>query len=199
MSLSNKDHLLSAAITDAMIAKSIAQALRHEHANVTPAIMQIEKITGIKAITARKWYNGKHVPRSRHLLTLALYYPQVLQAICELMGIGALWQEMARSGIIDKMQTHLDEKWGKWKKQALEVDRFVHIHVRLNAHVAVQMNQRQLWFLGQLQQGYKMQAGDLVDIWHVHTKTAKRDVLGLLEAELIVPMKTGRNCRYKLL
>ncbi|MFN9114969.1 MAG: hypothetical protein ACK5XN_33325 [Bacteroidota bacterium] len=80
----------------------------------------------------------------------------------------------------------------------MEKDKFVLIRVRLDAHKAVQLNQRQLWFLGQLQQGYKMRAEDLVDTWHVHSKTAGRDVKTLQEANLISSSKHGGYRWYEL-
>jgi hypothetical protein len=63
----------------------------------------------------------------------------------------------------------------------------------------VQLNQRQLWFLGQLQQGYIMHAGSLVDTWQIHAKTARRDLKGLLKAGLIQSMKNCQPRCYELL
>lgn len=63
----------------------------------------------------------------------------------------------------------------------------------------MQLNQRQLWYLGQLQQGEQMIASNIVETWRVHSKTARRDVKGLLEAKLIVAIKIGRINRYELL
>ena len=93
MSPAGKDHYLPLKITDDMIAKRISDALRHEHADITAAVKQIERITGINASTASKWYKGKYAPKSRHLLTMAAYYPQVLQAVCDLMGMNAIWRQ----------------------------------------------------------------------------------------------------------
>ncbi len=78
------------------------------------------------------------------------------------------------------------------------VDKSVLIYVRVDAHIAVQLNQRQLWFLGQLQQGYKISSEELVNMWRVHSKTAGRDVKGLQEAGLIHCVKHAKQRRYEL-
>ena len=130
---------------------------------------------------------------------LAAHFPQVLQAVCELMGMGVVWQEAVRMGIVEIMRVKLDAKYRNWKKASTEVDKFVHIRVRVDAHTAVQLNQRQLWFLGEVQHGHNMHARDLMGIWHVHAKTAGRDVKGLVEAELIRPVKRHRPHYYEIL
>jgi hypothetical protein len=78
------------------------------------------------------------------------------------------------------------------------MDKFVLIRVRVDAHIAMQLNQRQLWFLGQLQQGYRMHIYELMVMWRVHMKTAKRDAAGLLQTGLIRAVKQGRQCHYEL-
>ena len=189
MSLPKKDHYFPRQISDAIVAEYVSAALRQEHSDISAALKHIERITGIPATTARKWYKGKYAPKSRYLLSLAMHYPDVLQAICELMGFGDLWREVIRPRVEDDMRARLDAKRGKWKKTSSVTDKFVLICVRVDARTAVQLNQRQLWFLGQLQQGYKMRAKDLVNTWRVHAKTAGRDVKGLQEAGLIHAFK----------
>lgn len=182
-------------ITDAIIAKSVSDALRHEHADIHSAIKQIERITGINALTANNWYKGRYAPKSSYLLMLAAHYPEVLHVVCKLMGMEALWQHAISLGIVDSMRARLHKKW---KRPCAIGDKFVPIHVRVDAQIAVQLNQRQLWFLGHLQQGNQMTASGITATWHVHSKTARRDIKGLLEAKLIVCIKTGRTNHYAL-
>jgi Fic family protein len=182
-----------------MIAEHVSSALRREHVNISAALKHIEGITSIPAKTASKWYEGKYAPKSRHLLTLAAHYPEVLQAVCELMGMGSVWRQAVRMGVVESMRAQLNERWEKWNKLSMKRDKFVLIRVQVDAHTAVQLNQRQLWFLGQMQQGYIMRAENLVDTWRIHAKTARRDLKGLLEAELIQPMKNCQPRCYELL
>ncbi len=189
MSFTNKDHYLPCRISDEMIAEHVSTALRQEHANISAALKHIERITGIPAKTASKWHKGEYAPKSRHLLTLAAHYPEVLQAVCELMGMGPVWRQAVRMGAVETMRARLNERWEKWNKLSMERDKFVLIRVRVDAQTAVQLNQRQLWFLGQLQQGFRMRAEDVVDTWRVHGKTARRDMKGLQDAGLIKAVK----------
>jgi hypothetical protein len=50
-----------------------------------------------------------------------------------------------------------------------------------------------------MQQGYIMHAGNLVDTWRIHAKTARRDLMGLVKAGLIQPMKNCQPRCYELL
>jgi hypothetical protein len=185
-------------ITDAMIAKRVSDALRHEHADIHSAIKQIERITGINALTASNWYKGRYAPKARHLLMLASYYPQILYAVCEMMSTTPVWQNGIDTQMVEAMQKNLEHQWQGWKKSPAIGDRSVTIRVRVDRHYAGQMNQRQLWFLGQLQQGHAIHINDLMTVWQIHQRTAKRDVSGLLTAGLIVPVRSGRTCRYQL-
>ena len=194
MSFTKKDHYFPSRISDQLVAQYVSSALQHEHAHISAALKHIEGVTGISAKTASKWRSGKYAPKSRHLLTLAGHYPEVLQAVCELMGMGAIWRHAVKMGTVESMRAQLNERWEKWNKLTIERDKFVHIRVRLDAHKAMKLNQRQLWFLGQLQQGYRMQTFDIADTWRVHIKTARRDVKGLQGSGLIKASKrSGKN------
>ena len=113
-----------------------------------------------------------------------------------LLGMEPLWHHAVSLGLVETMHSKLNKKMSQ--RSAIG-DKFVPIHVQVDARIAVQLNQRQLWFLGQLQQGDKMVAASIVENWHVHSKTAGRDVKGLLEAKLVVAMRIGRMKRYELL
>lgn len=198
MSPVRNDRYLLPKITDEIIAKRVSDALRQEHKNVHAAIKQIERITGIKALTARHWYDGVYAPKSRHLLMLAVYYPQVLYAVCEIMSPETISSNGIDMHAAKAMQTHLERHWEGWKKPQAIGDRSVTIRVRVDRQYAGQLNQRQLWFLGQLQQGMAIHAGDLVKTWDVHIRTAKRDIAGLLESKLVNAKRSGRKCSYEL-
>lgn len=198
MSPVRNDRYLLPKITDAMIAKRVSEALRQEHANVHAAVKQIERITGISAMTARHWYDGIYAPKSRHLLMLAVFYPQVLYAVCEMMSADPMLQHGVDPHAAQAMQSHLEKQWRGWKKPDPIGDRSVTIRVRVDRHYAGQMNQRQLWFVGQLQQGHEVHIDDLMNTWAIHQRTAKRDIAGLLGAKLVVALRSGRKCRYIL-
>ncbi len=198
MSPIRNDRYLLPKITDEIISKRVSEALRQEHENVHAAVKQIERITGISAQTARHWYDGIYAPKSRHLLMLAVYYPQVLYAVCEMMSTDSVIQTGIDPHAAKAMQSHLEEQWNSWRKPTPTGDRSVTIRVRVDRHHAGQMNQRQLWFLGELQQGHEMHISDLMSVWRVHERTAKRDIAGLLQSNLIMAVRAGRKCSYQL-
>ncbi|MDE3015748.1 MAG: hypothetical protein KGI29_02360 [Pseudomonadota bacterium] len=199
MSVTKKGHSGHSGITNKILGKMVRAALLEAHADMSASLRHIARNTGISYSTVGKWYKYEYTPKSNHLLIIASLYPQVLQMLLEHMGFGSLWQEAMRMGIVETMRTRLDEKCKNRNKLSMERDKFVHIYVRVDAHTAVQLNQRQLWFLGQLQQGYIMHAGNLVDTWQIHAKTARRDLKGLLKAGLIQPMKNCQPRYYELL
>ena len=198
MSFTKKPQYFPPKITDKMIAQNVAEALRYEHAHISAMLKHIEAVTGIPAKTVSKWIEGHYAPKSRHLLTLMACYPEVLHAICDIAGMKSLWQHAVQMGLVDTMRTQLDTRWKRWQQSPAIGDKFVPIHVRVDARIAVQLNQRQLWFLGNLQQGGKMVAANIVETWCVHAKTARRDVKGLLEAKLVVAIRAGRTNQFKL-
>lgn len=181
-----------------MIAQNVASALRQEHAHISAMLKHIEAVTGIPAKTASKWIEGHYAPKSRHLLTLMACYPEVLRAICEMAAMESLWQHKVQMGLVDTMRTQLDARWKRWNKSPSIGDKLVTIHVCVDRHLTGQMNHRQLWFLGQLQQRHEVHVGNLVDVWGIHVRTAKRDIAGLLESKLVNTKRSGRKCIYEL-
>lgn len=198
MSPSQTEQELFPRITNKLIAKKISEALHKEHADVHSASKQMERITGINTLTACNWYKGRNVPNASNLLMLMAYYPEVLHTICELMGMDQIWQCAVQVGIIDTMRKRLDRQWTRWKKSTSIGDKSVTIQVRVDRHLTGQMNQRQLWFLGQLQQGYKMHIHNLMEVWGIHERTGKRDLSGMIKAGLVTPIRSGRKCQYVL-
>jgi hypothetical protein len=47
------------------------------------------------------------------------------------------------------------------------------------------LNQRQLWFLGLVQQGYQVKAADIASFWGVSSRTAKYDMADLVRLRLV--------------
>ena len=182
-------------ITDAIIAKKMSSALRREHEDVHSAIKHIERITGINGLTASNWYKGRYAPKSSYLLILARHYPEVLRTLVMLLGMEPLWQYAVSLGLPETMHSKLNEK--RNQRSAIG-DKPVTIHVRVDRHLTGQMNHRQLWFLGQLQLGNEMHIQNLMDVWDIHQRTAKRDLSGMMGAKVIVAIRLGRTCRYKL-
>ena len=61
-----------------------------------------------------------------------------------------------------------------------------------------QLNQRQLWFLGELQKNAPMRVSDITEIWGVVARTAKRDLAQLVALRMVVFTGTKRHGHYIL-
>jgi hypothetical protein len=59
------------------------------------------------------------------------------------------------------------------------------INLTLPLRIASELNQRQLWFLGLLQQGERRKADHIAATWQVSTRMAKYDVEALVKKGLI--------------
>ena len=60
------------------------------------------------------------------------------------------------------------------------------------------VNERQRWFMEQLQRGGQVKAEDIVSQWQVSLATAKRDIASLREKELIEFVGAAKTGSYRL-
>lgn len=192
MSFGKNDQIMTSAIAEEMITFLVQKILRQEYKNQTSAVKRIGQKTGIEIRTIRNWYEGKKAPKSAHLLILTRYYPQLLQEIIKLVGDVDLWTSNDRVSYPSVFIT--DARQNSTSEQIYSA-RSCTINVTFNIEMSGKLNQRQLWFLGLLQQGYKTKTTDIVSIWGVSARAAKYDIEGLVALNLIHftgPRKTGR-------
>ncbi len=192
MSFTQKDQVLLDEITDQMVAALVANALRAEHADTSAVIKRIGKLTGANLHSIRKWYQGHNAPKSAHLLMLAKIYPNVLRRMLEIIGRYDAWELCTENDIPEKMES----TFYKASNEDIYSIKFVTINVVVDARIAGQFNQRQLWFLGQLQRGSKVRAEDIVMTWQISVITAKRDIAGLVDAGMIEFVGARKNGYY---
>lgn len=186
MSLVSKDQVFSTQITDKLVAVLVAQALRQEHAATDAVVKRIARATQASPTTVRKWYEGQNAPSSAHLLTLMGTYEGVLQTMLHIAGRGEIFEadSFEREAPLNAL------------RQAFYGDRFVTLNVVVNSQLAANLNQRQLWFLGQLQQDRLVRAEDIVRVWGVVLRSAKRDIKLLVDNKSIRYVGGKRNGRY---
>lgn len=186
---------LHATFSKKFVASRVSKALRNAYAELPTAIKWIERITGVKAQTASKWYRGINAPNSGHLLHLAIYYPEILEVICEMIGRTDAWQAIARQHIPELMKKTIQESHPNHRFRG---DKFVTPKSTSGTKIHLRFNQRQRWFLEKLQQGYRLHAKDIVIVWDVHKRTAKRDIAGLVSAGLIIFNRSEKIGRYSI-
>ncbi|HEU5047350.1 MAG TPA: hypothetical protein VFT64_05835 [Rickettsiales bacterium] len=193
MSCTQTGKVLPARITSETIAASVAGVLRREHHKSGSALKSIQRVTGASYDSACKWHRARNAPKSASLLRLAAHYPQILRVILELIGRSDVWNLCLQHAIPQKMLTELPRKTSL---SSAYDDTFVVLNVLVDLQTGCQLNQRQLWFLGKLQQGGRAWAQDLCSVWQVNHRTAQRDIAGLVQANLIRFTGAKKNGRY---
>ena len=72
-------------------------------------------------------------------------------------------------------------------------------NVSVNVSVNVPVNQRQQWFIDQIQRHVKVSAKEIAEHWKVSEKTAKRDITDLKQKSVIAFSGAAKNGSYYLL
>ena len=192
MSLSNDDQVFHSDLALKKLALEMQKILRREYGDVRHAVKRMGRRTGIGPRTIRNWYDGRNAPESRHLLLLAAYYPSILRAVLQIIGYSGLellQERNAASLNAARTGTKSRSFWETYSAKSCT------INVMLDREKALKLNQRQLWFLGLLQQGYQVTATEIASFWAVSARSARYDVLGLIKLRL-VEFKGARKKGY---
>lgn len=185
MSFSKRDQVFPfkpRAISDPELARIVAYALHQDFGDKRHAIKHISRLTGANLRSIKNWYIGVNVPSSGHLLLLARSSETLLHFILEQIGGEDLRDafQLLNGGINDnKNRAKLVTE------RKIYGDNSVTIKVTINPNDICDLNERQLWFLGQLQKPDKTCTKDIAKTWRVTGRTAKRDVAMLVEKKLI--------------
>lgn len=67
----------------------------------------------------------------------------------------------------------------------------------INDPETVELNERQHWFLSRVAEGGRCGAAEIMAMWKVSLKTARRDIHGLQHAKLLVYVGSRRKGRYR--
>lgn len=164
------------------ITHNIREILRSHYQDFPSALKWLCARTDVRPRTARNWYEGCNPPSSGNLVVLARSYPAILRMILQLAGR----HDLAALCIPEKEGT----EYGPQNPQkSSETDQegaiFCTINVTISLNTANRLNQRQLWFLGMIQQGYAVKAEHITGTWGISLRTAKYDIADLVETGLI--------------
>ncbi len=176
------------------IAKSISEALRQDYEELPSAIKRTGRKTGAHPRAIRNWWEGRNAPNSVHLLMLARSSPNVLRVLLELIGRADLAEYLRHD--LGSILMPIPELSAD-KNGAIYGAKFFTINVTMNANIASQLNERQLWFLGCLQNGGGTKPADIVSTWNVTLRTARADVAGLAKRRLICFVGARKNGCYQ--
>jgi hypothetical protein len=195
VSFSNFGRVLPQIIDNQTVAYMVSQSLKIEHTGDTSVIKNIALKSGANLGTIAKWYQAANAPKSAHLLMLASVYPQVLKGVLELIGRKDLWQTCVAEGIPEKMSaitTNIrasDSVYG---------DKYVQLNVVLNTNLALKLNLRQLWFVGEVGKGNKIDARELAAKWRKSLRTCRRDIRDLIDYRIIHYCGTPKPGHYTI-
>jgi hypothetical protein len=198
MSFKKEDHILStdqATFLEQKIATKVAEILRHEYEGMASPVKKISLKTGVAPATIKKWYSGQNPPRLAHFLILAQNYPLILQVLLEAIGGPDLWDAFTLLG--NKLKT-IQAASANLTAQRYSAEK-LHYKYRDATANRRQAEQRQVWFLEQMQQGRSLKFCDIVDQWHVSTRTAKSDIALMVKLKLIEFVGAKKNGIYILI
>lgn len=185
------------AVSDAEFSRIVALALRHDFGDTPSAIKRIGQLTGANLRAIKNWYEARNTPSSGHLLLLARSSPTLLQFILKQIGGEDLWDafSLLNAGIENKKTTEPPEQTSS--NNEIYGAEYCTIKVSITPGVAWSLNQRQLWFLGILQQGGSPKAEDIVATWKVSIRAARYDVGELSKAGLIRFLGSKKKGKYE--
>lgn len=156
------------------LSQKIRNILRQEYKDVASPVKHISLKTGINAETVKKWHKNQNAPSAGHLILLARHYPAILKAMLSLS------ESSVSTDILQYCRGFIKDS-----DQKDDGAIFCTINVTISLNIANRLNQRQLWFLGMIQQGYDMKVEQIIETWNVSSRTAKYDISSLKKSNLI--------------
>lgn len=181
--------------TRQIYAQTMAELLRKEHGDSHRAIKQIMRQTHASERTVKHWLSGQHGPDTVFFLRLVVSSP-VIRAF--VLGIIEGPVAAKLSGPVDRYA--LAAARGAYVVGEFAGGRRPADH-RPNDPKddpdRAELNERQYWFLARVAEGDRCGASEIMDLWQVSLKTARRDIAALKTANLICYVGSRRKGRYR--
>lgn len=184
-------------------AQTIADLLRKEHGDSHRAVKQLMRQTQASERTVKHWLSAQHGPDAVFFLRLVVSSPVIRAFVLGLIegpasksssvhvdrfSLSAAREAyLAGEGIFGAMAT--DDRKDDPKGDP--------DHDPINDPEQVELNERQHWFLAQVAGGGRCAAKEIMTIWRVSLKTARRDIGGLQQARLLEYVGSRRKGRYR--
>ena len=196
----NEFQKLTTKITEEKIAKLTEKTLKEIFPKNKSVIKRISRETGFDERSVWNWYNGLYAPSLLNFIILSQKFPSLIRAYLQLCNTPEIWD-------IYKNYEHLlaiaNNKAEIIKCEESYGDIFSKTHVTINFSITKKLpsvlNERQKWFLQQLQILNNPKLADIVSNWGVSKRTAKRDISDLKEKGLIKFNGTGKYGKYYIL
>jgi hypothetical protein len=186
-----------------MLAQTIADLLRKEHGDTHRAIKQLMRQTNASERTVKHWLSAQHAPDTLFFLRLMVSSPVIRAFVLGLIEgpasnplssasdrpVRAAAREAYAAGeaafsALTKDVRESDPENGPDRDPKHDTE-------------PVDLNERQHWFLERIVDGDRYGAKEIMAIWEVSLKTARRDIRGLQLAGLLVYSGSRRKGRYR--
>ena len=181
-------------------ARTIAELLRKEHGDSHRAIKQLMRQTDASERTVKHWLSGQHGPDTVYFLRLVVSSPVIRAFVLGLIE-GPASRRMPDPVDRYSLATAKDayaageaalDPSNRQNDPEDDPDRDP-----INDPETVELNERQHWFLTRVAEGGRCGATEIMAMWKVILKTARRDIGGLQQANLLVYVGSRRKGRYR--
>lgn len=186
-----------------IFARTTADLLRKEHGDSHRAIKQLMSQTNASERTVKHWLLAQHAPDTLFFLRLVVSSPVIRAFVLGLIE-GPASDPLSIAG--DRFtraaarEAHAagEAAFGALAKGASENDpKDDPDRDPINDPEPIELNERQHWFLERISKGGKCGAKEIMLIWQVSLKTARRDISGLVHARLLQYVGSRRKGRYR--
>lgn len=184
-------------------AQTMAELLRKEHGDSHRAIKQLMRQTDASERTVKHWLAGQHGPDTVFFLRLMVSSPVIRAFVLGLIE-GPAANKLAHQ--VDRLSLAAARTAYADGEKAATVPAKGHRHDdpmddpdrdTINDPEPTELNERQHWFLARVAEGGRCGANEIVSIWQVSLKTARRDIAALKTAGLIRYVGSRRKGRYR--
>lgn len=185
------------------LAQTIADLLRKEHGDTHRAAKQLMKQTNASERTVKHWLSAQHAPDTLFFLRLIVSSPVIRAFVLGLI----------ESPASNPLSSASDRPIRAVAREAYAAGEAAFSALAKNAREndpengpnrdpkhdpePVELNERQYWFLKRIVDGDRCGAKEIMAIWQVSLKTARRDIRGLQLAGVLAYVGSRRRGRYR--
>lgn len=184
-------------------AQTIAELLRKEHGDSHRAVKQLMRQTDASERTVKHWLSGQHGPDTVYFLRLVVSSPVIRAFVLGLIEAPASRRTpdpMDRYSLATAKDAYAageaafepSSRGNRQNDPEDDPDRDP-----INDPETVELNERQHWFLTRVVEGGRCGATEIMATWKVSLKTARRDIRGLQQANLLVYVGSRRKGWYR--
>ena len=184
-------------------AQTVAELLRKEHGQSHRAIKHLMRQTHASERAVKHWLSGQHGPDTVFFLRLMVSSPVIRAFVLGLiewpaankfvLPVDRISIAAARAAYAEGEAAGGAPTGGHWfDGPENDPDRDP-----IDDPETAALNERQHWFLARVAEGGRCGASEIMSIWEVSLKTARRDIAALKAANLIYYAGSRRKGRYR--